>query len=152
MLKKSLIAIAVLAMTIPVFAGEMKVHEWPTTYVPVEVCKIDVVMDIGYFIHIADQDAIKVVQDTSTNDPYHNYKGSKTTDVIANFSAQLLLSAAGTSAAGGSWGATANPSVIPTGTTSVQITVTGTGVAIDKLDGGSKNVKVAEVTVKVLPA
>jgi len=153
MLKKSLIAIAVLAIAMPAIAGQLKVHEpWPCAPIPQEVAKIDVVMDVGYYINIVDQKAIKVVQDSTSNDPYHTYVGCKKTDVKTNFTAQLLLSAASASAAGGSWSATATPSIVTPPLTNVEICVKGTKVDIDKLTGGAKGVKVAEVTVKVLPA
>jgi len=153
MLKKSLFAVAMLAVVVPAFAGQLKVHEpWPCAPIPQEVCKIDVVMDVGYYINIVDQKAITVKQDSTNSDPYHTYVGCKKTDVKANFSAQLLLSAASASAAGGTWSATATPSVVTPPLTNVEICVKGTGVNIDKLTGGAKAVKVAEVTVKVLPA
>jgi hypothetical protein len=153
MLKKSLIAIAVLAIAMPAIAGQLKVHEpWPCAPIPQEVAKIDVVMDVGYYINIVDQKAIKVVQDSTSSDPYHTYVGCKKTDVKSNFSAQLLLSAASASAAGGSWSATATPSIVTPPLTNVEICVKGTKVNIDQLTGGAKGVKVAEVTVKVLPA
>ena len=153
MLKKSLFAVAMLAIVMPAFAGALKVHEpWPCAPIPQEVCKIDVVMDVGYYINIVDQKAITVKQDTSSADPYRTYVGCKKTDVKANFNAQLSLSAAATSLAGGSWSATATPSIVTPPLTNVEICVKGTGVDIDKLSGGAKGVKVAEVTVKVLPA
>jgi len=153
MLKKSLIALAVIAMAMPAFAGKLKVHEpWPTQLVPQEICKIDVVLDVGFYIEIVDEKAIKVEQDTQSSDPAKTYVGCKKTDVKSNFAAQLLVSAAAASAAGGSWSATVTPNTVPAGTTNVEICVKGTSVDISKLTGGSKNVKVAEVTVKVLPA
>jgi len=153
MLKKSLFAVAMLAVVMPAFAGQLKVHEpWPSALIPQEVCKIDVVMDVGYYINIVDQKAITVAQDSTSSDPYHTYVGCKKTDVKANFSAQLILSAASYSLAGGSWSATATPSVVTPPLTNVEICVKGTKVNIDQLTGGAKAVKVAEVTVKVLPA
>lgn len=153
MLKKSLIALAVVAIAMPAFAGKIKIHEpWPTALVPQEVAKIDVILDVGFFIEIKDEKAIKVKQDTSSSDPIKTYVGCKKTDVVSNFAAQLMVSAAAASAAGGSWSATIDPSTIPAGTTNVEICVKGTGVDISKLTGGSKDVKVATVTVKVLPA
>jgi hypothetical protein len=153
MLKKSLIAIAVLAIAMPAFAGKMKIHDpWPTELKKVEVAKIDVIMDVGYWIEIVDQKPIKVGQDTTATNPYATYTGCKKTDVVTNFNVQLILEAAAASTAGGSWSATASQAVLPPGKTNIEICVTGTGVKIEKLIGGSKDVKVAEVTVKVLPA
>jgi len=142
-----------LAVVMPAFAGQLKVHEpWPCAPIPQEVAKIDVVMDVGYYINIVDQKPIKVVQKADSADPYHTYYGCKTTVVKANFNALLILSAVATSPAGGDWVATADPSIVGPTVTSTTICVTGTKVNIDKLVGGTKAQKVAEVTVKVLPA
>ncbi len=152
-MKKSLIAIAVVLMAVPAFAGSVKVHEpWPTQLVPVEICKIDVILDVGFYIQIVDEKAIEVTQDTQSSDPAKTYVGCKNTDVKSNFAAQILASIAGTSPAGGEWSVTVTPNTVPAGTTSVEICVTGKKVDISKLTGGAKNVKVAEVTLKVLPA
>jgi len=155
MLKKSLFAVAMLAVVVPAFAGSLKVHEpWPCAPIPQEVCKIDVVMDVGYFITILDQKPITVKQDTTSSKPYSTYTGCKKTDVKSNFNAQLIVSAAASGDAGGSWSVTANPTSIPKqkAATSVEICVNGKDVNIDQLTGGAKGVKVAEVTIKVLPA
>ena len=156
MLKKSLIAIAVLAIALPAIAGDIKVHvPWPKTYVPQEITTIDVILDVGFFIHIKDQDPIKVHQDTTASNPYQTYKGCKTTDVISNFDAKLFGSVKATSAAGGSWSAKfdgSDETHVHPGTTSVEICVSGSKVKIDKLQGGSKDVKVAELSIMVLPA
>ena len=75
MLKKSLFAVAMLAIVMPAFAGQLKVHEpWPCAPIPQEVAKIDVIMDVGYYINIVDQKAIKVVQDTQSANPYHDLR------------------------------------------------------------------------------
>jgi hypothetical protein len=158
MLKKSLIALAVLAITIPAVAGDVKVHSpWPTTYVPQEVTTIDVVLDVGYYIHVKDQKAIKVSQDTSATNPYTTYTGCKTTKIISNFDASVSGKMSSSSPAGGSWsakfdgGSSVSIMADPSGQ-DVEICVTGTKVALEKLEGGAKNVKVAELTIWVLPA
>jgi hypothetical protein len=152
MLKKSLIAIAVLAIAMPALAGSIKIHDpWPTTLVKQEVATIDVQLDVGYYIHIDDQDPITVVQDTAAADPYKTYIGEKTTDVTSNFAAVLECEAAAVSAAGGNWTCTLSDTLIPAATTNIKIDVSGTDVDIAQLVGGSKGVKVAEITIKVLP-
>jgi hypothetical protein len=152
MLKKSLIAIAVLAIAMPALAGSIKIHDpWPTTLVEQEIATIDVQMDVGYYIHIDDQDPITVVQDTTAANPYKTYTGCKTTDITSNFAANLTIEVAAVSAAGGGWSGTITPAAIPAGTTNVEICVTGNDVNIEALVGGSKGVKVAEATIKVLP-
>lgn len=151
MLKKSLIAIALLGIALPAMAGDAKFHEWPVTFVPQPVTTIDVILDVGYFIHVVDQSPIEVTQNTSAQDPFTTYVGCKTTDVTTNFPAELSGSVSPTSAAGGNWSASFAPSDISPGTTSVEICVSGSKVQIVNLVGGAKNVKVAELTVMVAP-
>jgi hypothetical protein len=155
MLKKSLIALAVLAITLPAVAGDIKVHTpWPTTYVPQAITTIDVIMDVGFFIHIKDQKPIKVHQDTSAKNPYETYVGCKTTKIISNFDAAVSGKVVGTTDAKGSWKAkfdgesTVN---VGAGSQDVEICVTGTKLKIEKLAGGAKKLKVAELTVMVVP-
>jgi hypothetical protein len=147
MLKKSLIAIAVLAIAMPALAGTIKVHDpWPTTLVPQQVAVIDVVLDVGYYVHIKDQKPIKVVQCGNME----TYCGCKKTDAKANFEAQLIPSIGSASAAGGNWSATITPNVI-NGSANIEICVEGKKVNIGNLAGGAKGIKVAELTIKVLP-
>jgi len=157
MLKKSLIAIAVLAIALPAVAGDLKVHKpWPTKYVPQEITTIDVVMEVGYYIHVKDQKSIKVTQDTSASDPYKTYKGCKTTDIVSNFDAKVSGSVSKDSAAGGDWSAKFNGGgdvTIPAGTTNVEICVYGKKVDIGSLTGqAGKEVKVATLHINVVPA
>jgi hypothetical protein len=163
MLKKSLIAIAVLAIALPVVAGDLKVHDpWPTSYVKQKITTIDVILDVGYYIHVKDQKPIEIYQDTGASDPYKTYKGCKTTDVVSNFEAKLSGSFNKTSAAGGDWSAKFNGSstgTIPAGVTPVEICVSVTKINIENLVGdsaaglaGTKNLKVAELAIMVVPA
>jgi hypothetical protein len=153
MLKKSLIAIALLAIALPAVAGDLKVHKpWPTKYVPQEITTIDVVMEVGYYIHVKDQKSIKVSQDTSASDPYKTYKGCKTSDIVSNFNAKLSGTVNSESAAGGDWKATFSPASIPAGTTNVQICVSGAKVDIGNLQGDAgKEIKVATLHIMVVP-
>jgi len=160
MLKKSLIAVALLAMAMPAFAGTIKVHTpWPCAPIPQEVAKIKVTMDVGWWINVTNQDPIKVDQDTSSTDPFHTYVGcSGKRDVKSNFNAQFVLEvkpvdfAGNALPAGGNWSATADPNPIGPGTTKVVFCVKGTDVKIENLTGGSTNLQVATLSVKVLPA
>lgn len=159
MLKKSLIALAVLAIAMPVVAGDLKVHDpWPSTivYAPQNVTTIDVQMDVGYYIHVKDQKPIKVHQNTDAKNPYTTYKGCKKTDVISNFDAIIWGTVAAKSAAKGNWSAKFDgKSKLPisAGKTNVEICVFGSKVNIGALTGlgGKKKYKVAELTIKVLP-
>ena len=157
MLKKSLIAIALLAIALPAVAGDLKVHTpWPTQYVAQEITTIDVVMDVGYYIHVKDQKSIKVHQNTAASDPYKTYRGCKTTDVISNFDAKISGKVNGTSDAGGDWKALfdgASSVTVAPGTTNIEICVEGKKVNIEKLKGqAGTEQKVAELHIMVVPA
>lgn len=174
-MKKSLIAIAILAITMPAVAGDLKLHDWPITgqpdpvtpeYIGQVVATIDVILDVGYYIHITNQDDIEVEQDDVNNaviNPTQSYFGCNDTDVVSNFAADITLAAAATSAACGTWvakwaddDAGTNPQDVLTtpavaSTISTFICVTGTGVNIGALPGGATDVPVAQVTVTVVP-
>jgi hypothetical protein len=53
--------------------------------------RIAVTMDVGYYIHILDQNDIKVVQDSSADDPYRTFTGCTTTEVFVNFPADIKI-------------------------------------------------------------
>ena len=156
MLKKSLIAIVVLAMALPAIAGQIKVHSpWPVTFVPQEITVIDVILDVGFFIHIKDQKPIKVSQVSNASNPFETYAGCKTTDIIANFSAKVWGKVKGLDPSKGDWSATFDGNsevLVGAGTTNVEICVMGEKVKIEKLQGGSSDVKVADLTILVVPA
>jgi uncharacterized GH25 family protein len=74
-MKKALVAMAVVALlAVSVQAGEIKLHNWPCTFVSVEITSIPVVMDVGYWVKIKDQDKLKIklVQDETD---IHKFKG-----------------------------------------------------------------------------
>jgi hypothetical protein len=91
MLKRSILAVAVVALlAVGVQAGEIKTHDWPCTFVALEITSIPVVMDIGYYVRIKDQDKLKIklVQDEQD---IHKFKGCVDMVVESNFN--LVLSA-----------------------------------------------------------
>jgi hypothetical protein len=162
MLKKSLIAIAILAIAMPAFAAETnKFHKpWSstTTYNWQCVTTMNVVMDVGYWIQIDKTGDIKVQQDALLGNAFYSYSGCKSgITVKANFAAVLKATASAKSAAGGSWSGTINDASTYTydsgmvGTTqTIKVCVSGTNVDISKLSQ-SDNVKVAEVSICVIP-
>jgi hypothetical protein len=164
MLKKSLIAIAVLAIALPAVAGDLKVHDpWPTSYVKQTITTIDVILDVGYYIHVKDQKPIEIWQESSAADPYKTYSGCKTTDVVSNFEAKLSGSFNKTSKAGGDWSAKFNGDsthTLAAGVHPVEICVRVVKFNIENLFetgdpaglGGTKNYKVAELKIQVVPA
>jgi hypothetical protein len=164
MLKKTLIAIAILGLALPAFAGTettkkfhefipTKVYEWAT------VGQVNVCMDVGYWIQIDFRGkCIEVQQNSALGNPFESYSGClDDVKVITNFNATLKATAASASAAGGTWTATLDGgSTYVTGgagTFLVDICVAGTNVKIKELPAtdGSSKVTVAVVTVKVLP-
>ena len=96
MLKKSLLVIAAVALIASVAqAGAIKVHEWPsttvTTYDKIEICTIDVIMDVGYWIHIKNQNwKLEVIQVTPLQ-----YEGCLDLQVECNFDIKLYCSIVG---------------------------------------------------------
>jgi hypothetical protein len=149
MLKKSLFlvaAVALLAATAQ--AGEIKTHSWPTTYVPQEVTDIPVVMDVGYWVSIKDQDDLKIkLQQQSI----HSYEGCTNMTVECNFNLKLSCSISKTGAIDGDYGCSVSPSDIdnPGGVTSVCATLVD--AKLGGTPGGTNDVHVATVTIKVVP-
>jgi hypothetical protein len=164
MFKKSLIAIAVLAIAMPAVAGQLKIHgDWPCTcsYQEETVAVLDVKMTVGYYVHIVNQDDIILTQ-YGEEDPYHTYRGCTSSAVDANFDVLLKGSvAAVASVIGGSYeidvftvngagdadGATALVSTQPN---TLDICVLGKDIQIQN---GLANTeyKVAEVTITAMP-
>jgi hypothetical protein len=106
MVKKSILAIAILAMLATVtmaqdptaqVPGQLKIDgRWPLTCVwtPIEICCIKVNLKIGYFIEVRDCSTKKIdmVQvNCPTGQSFPCYKGCTTISVRANFEAQLGL-------------------------------------------------------------
>jgi hypothetical protein len=160
MLKKSLIALVVLAIAMPAVAGQLKIHgNWPCTYVAQDVAVVDVLLNVGYYIHILNQSPFYVDQDTSSSDPYHTYVGCFNSEVDTNFDATISASiaAADGSLAEGSWSVTSiavnggAPIVTAAGQNDLEICVKGSKVKIENLVGGSKDNVVAKLTIKAVP-
>jgi hypothetical protein len=164
MLKKSLIAIAVLAMIVaPSFGATQnantKYHGWPCQYVPQEIGKFKVTLKVGFYIYLGDDTAFEVVQNKTPK----NYYGCKVTSVASNFNAEIKATVVPTSAAGGTWkidrinvGADSpgahQPFVGPTGGVKEKLTicVDATNVDISKLAADVKHT-VALLTVLAVP-
>jgi len=108
MVKKSILAIAILAMLatvtmaqdpVPQVPGQLKIDGgWPKTIVvtwtPIEICCIKVNLKIGYFIEVENcsQKKIDMVQvNCPTGQTFPCYKGCVQIKVRANFEAQLGL-------------------------------------------------------------
>ena len=162
MLKKGLIVIAVVAIALPAIAldkkthdhfTKVKVHDWPATFSKVTVTTIEVCLDLGFFIQIKDADCIKVVQDTSADDPYKTYTGCVMSAVESNFDVTITASIKDTSPAKGKWKVQLNGGDhvhVPEGDSDIEICVTGEDVEIGKLHAGDDDVPVADVTIKLV--
>lgn len=131
-------------------AGDLKVHTWPCMVMPVaDVATVDVVLDVGYYVHILDQSPLIVTQDSQSINPYRTYSGCNKTSVVTNMPAELIASARATSLAIGVWTARVTPKFIQPGMTNIDICVTGRNVNIKRLTAGRENVRVAEVSIQV---
>jgi len=174
MLKKSLIAVALLAIVLPAFGGQVtldqKFHKpWPgqtvTTYNWQDVQTINVVMDVGYWIEIKYTGDIKIAQDATLGDPFFSYSGCiHNVAVKSNFAATIKGSVATSPEAvaagvtGAEWAATIGDASsgmnssydVVGGAATVDICVTGKKVAIDKL-AQADNYRIAILTIQVIP-
>jgi hypothetical protein len=170
MLKKSLIAVALLAIVLPAFAVDptvldSKFHKpWPGKIVKTwnwqAAQTINVVMDVGYWIEIKYTGDIKIAQDASLGDPFFSYSGCiNNVEVKSNFAATIKGTvatspegvAAGLTTA--EWGATIDDAAsydVIAGAAVVKICVTGKKVQIEKL-GQQDNFRVAILTIQVIP-
>ena len=168
MFKKTLIAVALLAMVLPAYAADTeKIHGWDPIitkkYAWTDISTIGVCLDVGYWIQIDTKgECIEVQQDSAHGDPIESYSGchSKGIVVKSNFDATLKASAKADPAvgSGGKWTATigggATAEVLANSTTTLAVCVVGKEVDISKLtvdpDDDSKQ-NVAIVTISVLP-
>jgi hypothetical protein len=149
MVKKSLFAIAAVALlAVAVQAGEIKIHDWPCAFIPQEVTTIPVTMDVGYWIKIKDQDKLKIKLSQKS---IHEYSGCTDMVVETNVNITLSCSISATGAVPGKWSCTVSPADInmPGGTATVCAKVLEADLS--KTAGGSKNVHVATVSIKVVP-
>jgi hypothetical protein len=173
MLKKSLIAVALLAIVLPAFGAttlDQKFHKpWPgqvvTTYNWQDVQTINVVMDVGYWIEIKYTGDIKISQDATLGDPFFSYSGCiDNVGVKSNFAATIKGKVATSPEAvlagvtGAQWAATIGDASsgqnssydVVGGAATVKICVTGKKVAIDKLTQAD-NYRIAILTIQVIP-
>jgi len=138
---------AVALLTGAASGGELRYRFWPANYVPQELVEIPVVMDVGYWVHIVNQDDIIKLQQMSIR----RYEGCLNLDVRCNFSLRLSCSVAPTGAIGGQYscslqGADIDP---PRGIATVCAQLDNP--ELDGQPGGSMDVHVATVTLRVVP-
>jgi len=165
MLKRSLVAVAVLVIALPAVAGDYKVHGWSSRRTPYGTLKVPnkisvVLTDVGYSFRILNLSTIKVKQDTDADDPYRTYTGCATNGILTNFPTDVKVTIAGSgSLAGGEWSAImeisgeadAQQITIPQGRTTFRICVRGKNINIRALTGGARSAHVADVTIRCCP-
>jgi hypothetical protein len=103
MLKKSLFAVALVAMVaVMAQAGEIKIHDWPTTtnWDKEIITTVPVVMDVGYWVKIKDQDKLKIKMAQNNVD---EFEGCDNMTVQCNFDLNLYASIASNGEVGGSY-------------------------------------------------
>jgi len=150
-MKGCLTAAAVIAiLAVSTQAGEIKLHEWPCQFVSLEITSIPVVMDVGYWVKIKDQDKlrIKLVQDESD---IHKFKGCTNMCIESNFNLTLSCSISKTGAIDGDYTCSVDPSNVNAGSATVKVCATLTHASLGGQPGGSKDVQVATVKIKVRP-
>jgi hypothetical protein len=153
MLKKSLFAVAAVAMLAVVAqAGELKVHDpWPTGgWIPQEIpdFTIPVRVDIGYWVHVKDQGNVKIKMG---QDSYHTYSGCDTMDIECNFNLTLSVSIQSKGVVGGNYSCSVNPANVDSPGGQVTVCAELKNAKLGDVSGGSKNVHVADIKVKVVP-
>ncbi len=129
-------------------AGEIKIHDWPTEYIPQEVATIPVVMDVGYYVQVMDQDKLRIkLQQKSIRE----YEGCTDMVVRCNFDLTLSCTIAPTGAVSGDYSCSIAPAdlSVPGGTATVCAKLTNANLL--GVPGGTANVHVATVTIKVVP-
>jgi len=153
-MKKALFAVAVVAvLAVAAQAGEIKYHEWPTMLVPQEITTIPVTMDVGYWVRIKDQGDLKIKLGQQS---IHTYYGCTNmvveTNTCLTFSSSISkVTKDGNAVVPGDYSSSLSPADIdaPGGTISVCAKLENADLS--KVAGGTKNVHVANVTIKVVP-
>jgi hypothetical protein len=151
-MKKALLAMAVVALLgVSAQAGEIKLHEWPCSFVSVEITSIPVVMDVGYWVKIKDQDKLRIKLVQSETD-IHAFSGCTNMVVENNFNLVFSCSISATGAVPGEYSCSVDPANVAAGGGTVKVCATLKKADLSKTPGNSKDVQVATVKIKVKPA
>jgi hypothetical protein len=139
------LAAALLATAAP--AGSLEIRYWPPTFVPQELVDIPVVMDVDLWMDVAVQGETLKLKPVGA----HRFEGYLDVRVRCNFNARLLYSIVATGVISGHYSCFPEYADIdvPGGTATI-------GARLDNADlsnvpGGSRNVHVATIMVKVIP-
>jgi hypothetical protein len=150
MLKKSLFVVALVAMlAVMAQAGEIKTHQWPTTYAAVPITEIPVVMDVGYWVKIKDQDKLKI---KLNQDGIHDYSGCDDMKVQCNFNVILSCSISASGSVPGKYSCSISQPAIDAPGATVDVCATLKEADLSKTPGGTNGIQVATVKISVIPA
>jgi hypothetical protein len=153
MLKKSLFVVAALAMlAVTAQAGSVKTHTWPTTFVAQELATIPVVMDVGYWVEVKNQNDIKI---TLTQVSVKTYEGCTDITVQNNFKLTLTCDIAKTGVVGGNFscnfGADVSSVTLDPGANTVHVCAALVNADVHE-QTPQNGVHVANVKLSVVPA
>ena len=128
-------------------AGEIKLHVWPCTPVPQELATIPVLMDIGYWIEIVNQDAIIKLRQVGI----HTYEGCADLQVRTNTNVRLSCTITPTGAIPGTYTCSITGADVDVPGGHIKVCAKLTNANLAGRPGGTKDVKVALVTIRVIP-
>jgi hypothetical protein len=144
---KFLVIASIVLVATAAQAGEIKVHQWPTTFIPMEVASYPVIMDVGFWMEIVNQfEIIKLEQIT-----IHKYQGCVDVKVKTNFNLLLSSKITPTGAVPGTYTASLTNAAISPPYGVADLCVTLEDANLTGQPGGSKNVHVATVVIRVVP-
>lgn len=154
-MKKALFAVAVVALLAVVAqAGEIKYHTWPTVKVAQELATIPVTMDVGYWVRIKEQNKLGI---KLTQIKINEYFGCTNVAIETNTQLKVTASVArfedrvpGKYTVGFGESMAGDATVDRPGGT-VRVCVRLENPDLSKIPGGDKNVRVATVTLRVVP-
>jgi uncharacterized lipoprotein YajG len=149
-MKKALFAVAAVALlAVTAQAGEIKLHQWPCTLTPVEITSIPVVMDVGYWVSIQNQNNLKI---TLAQESIHVYSGCTNMTVKTNVAVTLSTKIAATGDVPGNYSSWIDGSAnVPMGTSTVKVCAKVTNADLSGVPGGTTGKQVASVTIMVVP-
>jgi hypothetical protein len=149
MLKRSLFVVAAVAMLATAAqAGEIKIHNWPCAFIAQELATVPVLMDVGYWVRIKDQDKLTIkLNQIST----HTYEGCKDMNVECNFNIHLSCSISPTGKIGGDYSCWINGADVNSPGGTAQVCAKLAKANLGNQPGGTKNVTVANVKIWVVP-
>lgn len=149
MAKKLLFAVcAAMVFTGTASAGEIFLSTFPTTYIPQEITDIPVLMDIGYFVFIRDQDKLQIkLLPTGVRE----YEGCTNVEIEANFDLRLSCDIVANGAVDGDYSCSVTPNLVDAPGGTVAVCAQLVDASLLNVVGGTMDVQVATVTLKVAP-